>query len=166
MTAAALEKLLTEHNETLAGTPRQVTYKKSTAKQAAAGAKGAGLKGYLAQIFEKEAEQGYISGSQFENVKEEGGLIEALSAGLLHGGKTTPSTVNPTTGAVTPTGGEPSSAESTEKAAESATSFLKNLLSGPNLIRLLEVVGGGILVLFGLYVIVKKDLPKAVPVPV
>jgi len=49
---------------------------------------------------------------------------------------------------------------------EKLNTFLGDVTSGSTWIRILEVLGGGALVLFGLYVIVKKDLPKAVPVPV
>lgn len=51
-------------------------------------------------------------------------------------------------------------AEGLEAAAGAAASWVSDLLQGAG-IRLLEIVGGSLLVLFGLYVLVKGDVPSA-----
>lgn len=51
------------------------------------------------------------------------------------------------------------------KTVESGLGWLGKLLS-EGLIRLLEIIGGAVLVLFGLWVLVKGETPKAVPIPV
>ncbi len=50
-----------------------------------------------------------------------------------------------------------------ESAGNSITEALKSFISSYG-IRALEVIGGGLLLLFGLWIVAKRELPKAVPV--
>jgi hypothetical protein len=47
---------------------------------------------------------------------------------------------------------------------EKISKFFSDLTSANTWIRVLEVIGGGLLLLFGLWIVAKRELPKAVPV--
>lgn len=170
LVAGFYEDLLKIEKRNMFGGVRE-SYNRENLNQAKTEARSLGLKDALEILYIKEATKGNVNGSVAENVGEDYGLLEYLSAGLLKG-PTKPSgqtfTTNPKTGEVTPRK-EGSSAESAVKGLENApssvTGWLGKLLS-EGLIRILEIIGGGILVIFGLWILVKGSLPKAIPVPV
>lgn len=177
MTANGIEKKLETEGITLAGSKRQgQVYNKMSASNARKEAQALGFKGVVAEVFEKEARKGLVSGSQFENVTQQGLLdeiITPLTLGLVHGPgpSTTSQTMNPSTGTVS-SKNEPGLTEEGENAlSETPNSILEALSSFMNGygIRALEVIGGAALILFGLITIAKKGdmkMPAAVPVPV
>ena len=51
-----------------------------------------------------------------------------------------------------------------EESLAKVAKFFTSLTEGGTWIRVLEVIGGGLLLLFGLWIVAKRELPKAVPV--
>lgn len=76
------------------------------------------------------------------------------------------SSVKNSKGETVPTGStEQSESEKGKEEGGELLSTLSKFITGYG-IRILEVIGGGALILFGLWVVAKRELPKAVPVPV
>lgn len=165
-----IENLLKVHKLTMAGTPLKKYYAPVSRKTAETEADAIGFKGWMRRLFIKERQKGNVVGEQFGGSALQGNfLLEAFDA-LTFGvtGKLESIThteqvqktklkANSQTG-VTEAENQEGSQEKIEKAPSEAATWITNLLQGAG-IRLLEIIGGGLLVLFGLYVLVKGESP-------
>lgn len=171
LSAAEIENKLVQENKTLAGSERHRSYTKLSAAQARTEARSLGFKGVVAEVFETEARKGLVSGSQFENVTQQGLLdeiITPLTLGLIHGPGPSTTTQKLKPNDTVETINNQGLAEQAENAPNSLLNTLSSFINAYG-IRALEVIGGAALILFGLMTIAKKGdmkMPSAVPVPV
>jgi len=127
------------------------------------------IKGALRRLFLREMEEGWLGAGHFEQVDEQGLLdfiITPVTAGLVHGPLPGSHTLkqNPKTGEGE-TDVKASGVETVEKAVPSILGEIAELIKayGP---RLLEVIAGGLLIMFGLVTLAKGGKAPDLPVPV
>lgn len=150
-------KKLEHEKVNMYGGHRERIYRNASHTQATEEAEALNFKGWLKDLFVMERTSGYLPASN--EVQPDSSFIEAFSGGILKGGTKTPPSYNPQTNRVTEGQYKEGSAEGAEKVVEKPLDWIEKLLSGQGL-RLLEILGGALLVLFGLYVLVKGDTPS------